>query len=116
MFNEWMSVTCMTLMPLLASLAMPSGDRVSMVMSVGASDGALLSVPIGAGEAAASDVGWLEAAPPFLFKWVLICLERWSLRMNRLGHSGQENFFSPAKDKSIEVLSGINSKDDGKMA
>lgn len=34
-------------------------------------------------------------APPFLFWWVLMCLERWSLRMKRLGHSGQANFFSP---------------------
>lgn len=101
-------------MPLLASLAMPSGDNVSMVMRVGASGAALLSVPTGAGEAPASDVGWLEAAAPFLFKWVLICLERWSLRMKRLGHSGQENFFSPAKDKRIEVLSGINSKKQNK--
>lgn len=95
-------------MPLLASLAMPSGERVSMVMSVGVSGGALLlSVPTGAGEAEASDVGWLAAAVPFLFRWVLMCLERWSLRMKRLGHSGQENFFSPAKEEGMEVHSGI---------
>lgn len=36
---------------------------------------------------------------PFLFWWVLMCFARWSLRMKRLEHSGQTNFFSPATDK-----------------
>lgn len=36
---------------------------------------------------------------PFLFWWVLMCFARWSLRMKRFEHSGQTNFFSPAKDK-----------------
>lgn len=34
---------------------------------------------------------------PFLFWWVLMCFARWSLRMKRLEHSGQTNFFSPVR-------------------
>ena len=97
-------------MPLLASLAMPSGDRVSMVISVGASGCALLSEAMGAGEAD-SEVGWPATAVPFLFKWVLMCLDRWSLRMKRLGHSGQENFFSPAKERCIGTEEEVNSRE-----
>lgn len=37
---------------------------------------------------------------PFLFWWVLMCFARWSLRMKRLEHSGQTNFFSPAREKN----------------
>lgn len=39
---------------------------------------------------------------PFLFWWVLMCFAKWSLRMKRLEHSGQTNFFSPAADKNQE--------------
>lgn len=40
---------------------------------------------------------------PFLFWWVLMCFARWSLRMKRLEHSGQTNFFSPATRKKKET-------------
>lgn len=43
--------------------------------------------------------------PPFLFWWVLTCLERWSLRINLLEHSGHSNLFSPfLKEEQNQML------------
>lgn len=95
------------LIPLLANRAMLSADKVSMVTMVCWSlpDTAPVTTFVPAvGEPASVETG----VPPgvvtnFLFKWVLMCLERWSLRMKRLGHSGQTNRFSPEKEGKNKV-------------
>lgn len=46
-----------------------------------------------------SVVMMVRAAPPFLFWWVLMCFDRWSLRMNLLEHSGHSNLFSPDQSR-----------------
>ena len=43
-----------------------------------------------------------RAVPPFLFWWVLMCLERWSLLINRLEHSGHSNLFSPIRKHEMK--------------
>lgn len=102
------------LIPLLAKRAKLSADKVSMVTMECWSlpDTAPLpaSVPA-AGEAASpANVELLVTVPTFLLKWVLMCFERWSLRMKRLGHSVQANLFSPGervkegKDEDISHL------------
>lgn len=60
--------------------------------------------PPGASSSMSSVVMIASAAPPFLFWWVLMCLERWSLRMKRLEHSGHSNRFSPARVKSTQQI------------
>ena len=35
--------------------------------------------------------------------WVLVCLERWSLRMNRRSHNWHTNFFSPVQNKKKHI-------------
>lgn len=46
-----------------------------------------------------SVVMMVSAAPPFLFWWVLMCFDKWSLRMNLLEHSGHSNLFSPEQNR-----------------
>lgn len=92
------------LSPLLASRAMLSADKVSMVTMVCWSEAApapcstFVPTTVGSDELA---MPLAEAAGTFLFVWVLMCLERWSLRMKRLGHSGQANLFSPKTTREI---------------
>lgn len=89
-------MTCMTLMLPGGKRPNPSED-VSMVKRVCCwLDTSLVSQP-SALAAVERVLSLLFTAPAevFLFKWVLMCLDRWSLRMKRLGHSGHENFFSP---------------------
>ena len=103
MLMDWRSATCITLMPLLARRAMPSGQMASMATMLVAMRAEGVAPPLPSAEApvsmgtAETFMATLLAAPPFLFWWVLMCLERWSLRMKRLGHSGQANFFSPGR-------------------
>lgn len=88
-------MTCMTLM---LPDGKPSEDSVSMVNSVCCCpDMSLVSQPSALLAAVETVLSAIFTAPDelFLFRWVLMCLDRWSLRMKRLGHSGQENFFSP---------------------
>lgn len=76
MLMEWMSATCMTLTPLLASREMLSGDSVSMVMRACWSDG---TPPVATeSEPVVEEVVSLVAlvAAPFLFRWVLMCLDK----------------------------------------
>ena len=93
------SATCMTLMPLLARRAIPSGQMASMatMLVVIRAEGVAVPLPSEPAPLSRGKVPTLRATPgpPFLFWWVLICFDRWSLLMKRLGHSGQANFFSP---------------------
>lgn len=81
------------LIPLLANRAMLSADKVSMVTMVCWS--APPSVPAAGEMMSVETAELLVTAGGFLFRWVLMCFERWSLRIKRLGHSLQANFFSP---------------------
>lgn len=85
---------------LLARRAIPSGQMASIhhMLVVIRAEGVAVPLP---SEPASLSRGCMCPAlratpgPPFLFWWVLICFDRWSLLMKRLGHSGQANFFSP---------------------
>lgn len=90
------------LIPLLANRARLSADRVSMVTIVCWSLADPTPIPASvpaAGEAASVDTVLLVTGGTFLFVWVFMCFERWSLRMKRFGHSVQANLFSPEKKK-----------------
>lgn len=105
MLMDCRSATCMTLMPLLARRAMPSGQIASMATTLVAMRADGVAPPAPSAEAlvsmemAETSMATLLGVPPFLFWWVLMCLERWSLLMKRFGHSGQANFFSPEEIK-----------------
>lgn len=108
------SATCMTLIPLLASRAMPSGEIASMatmpevmrVWGVGV-DGVLQSEPVSIGTLVIVTVLLGET---FLFWCVLMCLDRWSLLIKRFGHSGHANFFSPVCVRLCRCSSSLRVK------
>lgn len=104
-------MTCMTLMPLGSNRVNPSDDSVPIVTSVCWSVVMSAVAQVSAELAVVTVVSAALTVPadPFLFIWVLMCLDKWSLRMNRLGHSGHENFFSPVNRQraSLTVLNQL---------
>lgn len=108
---ECRSVTCKTLMLLDANRANPSDDG-SIVTRVCWSGVVLPAAQPSVAVAVLMLLSVLLTAPvdPFLFKWVLMCLDKWSLRMKRLGHSGHENFFSPVNRQKANLTVCVNMK------